>query len=221
MTAPEPPVPRRLSRPRWLDARVIGGILLLVVSVAVGARVIGAASRTSPVWAVRASLAAGTVLRSDDLVVADVNLGERGAAYVDAASDLAGSVLNRPIGAGEIVPAAALEDIGDGRIVSIAVTPDHMAPGVAHGSVADLYLVTGRSAVIGEEMSTDLLQRAVTIQSVTAPASGGLSGAISSKYQVALLLSAADAEALVKRLPLGEPVVVLHAAAKVPAVGGG
>lgn len=213
MTQLEPPVPRRLTRPRWLDIRVIGGVLLLVVSVAIGAKVIGAASHTSPVWVANTDLASGTVLRPDDLIAADVNLGDRGASYVDAASDLSGSVLNRPLGAGELVPASALDDIGDGRILSIAVTPDHMAPGVAHGSVADLYLVTGRSAVIGEEITTELLQPAVTIQSVTAPASGGLSGAISSKYQVALLLSPAQAETLVRKLPLGEPVVVLHTGA--------
>ncbi len=220
MTQPAPPVPRRLSRPRWFDARVIGGILLLVASVVVGAKVIGAASRTSPVWAAAVDLAAGTVLRSEDLVAADVNLGDRGASYVDAASDLAGMVLGRPLGAGEFVPASALRPVGDGRILSVAVTPDHMAPGVGHGSVADLYLVTGKSAVTGAEVTTELLQRGVTIQSVTAPASGGLSGAISSRYQVALLLAAADADALVKKLPLGEPVIVLHTGDERPSGGG-
>lgn len=219
MTVPDPPAPRRLARPKWLDVRVLGGILLLVVSVVVGAKVIGAASRTSPVWVAAGDLAAGTVLRAEDLVAADVNLGERGPSYVDAASDLVGRVLDRPIRAGEFLPASALDAVGDGRILSVAVTPDHMAPGVGHGSIADLYLVTGKSAVLGAEVATELLQRGVTIQSVTAPASGGLSGAISSRFQVALLLPADVADALVKKLPLGEPVIVLHTGRPVAAGG--
>ena len=221
MTQPEPPVPRRLARPRWFDVRVIGGVLLVAVSVAVGAKVIGAAAHTSPVWVATADLAAGTVLQPGDVVAADVNLGGRGEAYVDAASDLSGSVLNRRVGAGEIIPAAVLDDVGDARIMAIAVTPEHMAPGVGHGSIADVYLVTGRSAIVGAEVSTELVQHAVTVQSVTAPASGGLSGAVGSKYQVALLLSPRDADALVKKLPLGEAVVVLHTDTIDPSAGRG
>lgn len=210
MSTPEAPTPRRMTRPRWLDIRVIGGVVLLVVAVAAGAKVVGSASRTSPVWAVTGDLAAGTVLTGQDLVIADVNLGAQGAAYVDAASDLAGTVLNRAVRAGELIPAAALQPLGDGRVISVAVTADHLAPGIMHGSVVDLYLITGRSAVVGEEITTDLLLGGATVQQVTAPASGGLSGAVSSRFQVALLLSVDDADALVRRLPHGEPLLVLR-----------
>jgi hypothetical protein len=210
-----------MAKPRWLDVRVIGGILVLVASIAVGTKVIGAASRTSPIWAIAHDLAAGTVLTSTDLVAQDVNLGVTATAYLDAAADLTGRVLNRPLQAGELVPAAALAEVGDSRVLSVTVSADHLAPGVTHGSVADLYLITGRAGLVGGQVDTRLLRGGVTIQSVTAPSSGGLSGAVSGGYQVALLLAAGDADALVRELPLGEPVIVLHAGGAATARGGG
>lgn len=204
------PTPRRMTRPTWLNIRVLFGVVLVVGSVALGAKVVGSAARTSPVWAAVADLEGGTVLTAADLVVAEVNLGERGPGYVDAASTLTGMVLRHAVRSGELIPAAALGEAGDGRVVSIAVAPDRLAPGVGHGSVIDLYLVTGRSAVIGEEVTTDLILQGVTVQDVVAPASGGLSGAVSNRYQIALLLSPEDADSLVRRLPTGEPMVVLR-----------
>jgi hypothetical protein len=210
-----------MARPKWLDARVIGGILLLVASIAIGTKVIGAAARTDPVWAMAHDLAAGTVLASGDLVAQEVNLGAAGRLYAAAPTDLSGRVLNRPLHAGELVPAAALAEIGDSRVLTVTVSADHLAPGAAHGSVADLYLITGRAGLVGGQVDTRLLHSGVTIQSVTAPASGGLSGAVSGGYQVALLLSADDADALVRELPRGEPVIVLHSGDVVAAGSGG
>lgn len=210
MTVPGPPTPRRINRPKWLDVRVVGGVLLLLASIAIGSRVIGAASRTDPVWAIAHDAAPGTVLLASDLVATEVNLGDEGSLYLDAATDLSGRVLNRRLGAGELVPAAALGDIGDSRVLPVSVSADHIAPGVVHGSVADLYLITGRGGLAGGQPETRLLHGAVTVQSVVAPASGGLSGAVSSRYQVSLLLTPEDADALVRELPLGDPVFVLH-----------
>lgn len=210
MTVTGPPTPRRITRPKWLDVRVIGGVLLLVASIAIGTKVIGSASRTDPVWSIAHDVASGTVLVASDLVARDVNLGDGSGLYVDAMTDVSGRVLNRSLGAGELVPASALRDIGDSRVLSVAVSADHIAPGIAHGSVADLYLITGRGDLVGGRPETRMLHGAVTVQSVVAPASGGLSGAVSSRYQVSLLLTPADADTLVRELPLGDPVLVLH-----------
>lgn len=206
----EPPTPRRIVRPRWLNLRIVGGVILLAAAVVVGAKVIGSASQTSPVWAATRDLAAGTVLAPGDFTAAEVNLGQHGGAYLAAASTIGGRVLGSPIRSGELLPVAALDQPGEGRVVSIPVTPDHMAPGVEHGSVIDLYLVVDPEGVAGKDPTTHLLQRGVTVQSVTAPASGGLSGAVSNEYRVALLLGPKESADLVGQLPLGEAVVVRH-----------
>jgi hypothetical protein len=199
-----------MGRPRWLDVRVIGGVLLLVASIVIGAKVVGASARTSPVWVAAHDLAAGTVLTAGDLAQADVNLGDRGDLYLDASSSLAGRLLGRALRAGELVPVSAVGPVGDARIVSVSVQPARMPPGVQHGSVIDLYLTAGSTSLGGADVSTRLLQSGITVQSVVAPASGGLSGATSSEYQVALLLSPDRADALVRALPTGEPMVVLR-----------
>lgn len=207
---PDAPTPRRIVRPRWFDVRVIGGVLLLVASVVLGAKVIGAASHTDPVWAASRSLAAGTVLSETDLVETSVNLGSHTGGYLAADAEVTGRMITRPLGAGELIPAAALEPVTDVRIVAVTVAPDNMAPGVDHGALIDLYLITGTSAVVDREITTELLFSSLTVQSVRAPASGGLSGAVGRTYQLAVLLPPADADALVRRLPQGEALVVLH-----------
>lgn len=216
MTVTLPPAPRRIGRPRWLDLRVIGGVLLLVASIAIGAKVIGAASRTSPVWSLAHDLSAGTTLVAADLVAAEVNLAEGAAAYLGTAELPLGKVTNRDLSAGELLPAAALREQGDGRLVSLPVPAERMAPDVTHGSLIDLYLVTGRSGVTST-VETELLAEALTVQSVAAPASGGLSGAVSSRYQVALLLTPEQATQLIPQFALGEAMVV----ARISALDGG
>src|SRR3954452_22866223 len=49
--APAGPTPRRVRPPRWLDLRLVLGVLLVLGSVLLGARVVTAADATVPVWA--------------------------------------------------------------------------------------------------------------------------------------------------------------------------
>ncbi len=208
------PIPRRLSRPRWWDPRIVGGLLLVVIAVVVGAKVIGASTRTGPVWATTHDLAAGTVLTGADLIAVDVNLGGQAARYLSAtgsADALAGRLVSTPVHGGELLPAAALTAPVAGRVLVIGVSAGKMPPGVGHGSVIDLYLTAaasgGGSGVARE--STTLISAGITVQGVVAPASGGLSGATSNRYQLAVLLDPSVADKLVRALPTGDPTVVL------------
>ncbi len=205
------PVPRRVGRPRWLDVRVVGGLVLVVAAVVIGARVVGASSHTSPVWAVTRNLAAGTVLTQTDLVAVDVNLAGTATQYLAAGSDVTGvigSSLRAPVDAGELLPVSAVTATKPGRVVVIGVAPDRKAPGVEHGSVIDVYLTRGGTSS-SAPAQTEEIAAGVTVQSITAPASGGLSGATSNRYQIAVLVSAAVADSLVKTLPAGDATVVL------------
>ncbi len=210
MASPPAPTPRRLSRPRWLNIRVVGGLLLVIAAVVIGARVIGASAQTTAVWAADRDLAGGTVLHEADLTSVEVNLGDNAGLYLSPGSaSPVGMTILTPIAAGELLAASSVKESGTGRIVAIGVEPGKMPPGVAHGSTIDLYLTTGGVAGSEAQAKTELIGRDITVQSVTAPASGGLSGATSNRYQLSVLLPADVADKLVRILPTGEPIVVL------------
>jgi hypothetical protein len=212
-TPPTAPTPRRLARPRWLNVRVVGGILLVVAAVVIGARVVGASSQTTTVWAADRNLAAGTVLVGADLTTVEVNLGDNAGLYLGpgTASPVGMTVLS-PVAAGELLPASAVDQPAAGRVVAIGVEPANMPPGVDHGSSIDLYLIKGGGAGSEAEATTELIGRDLTVQSVAAPSSGGLSGATSNRYSMSVLLPADVADKLVRILPTGEPIVVLVSA---------
>lgn len=203
--------PRRLTTPRWVDPRIVGGILLVVVAVVIGARVVAASSQTAPIWSATRPLAVGTVLAAGDLEPMEVNLGAVGDRYVSAGSDPTGRTLNAVLQPGELVPAASLGEVPAGRIVVVPVPADKFPPGVEHGSVIDLYLTRETSSGGTTTAETTLLEAGLTVQSVTAPSAGGLSGASSTLFQVAVLVDAGTADELVRTLPQGEAVVVLVA----------
>lgn len=205
--------PRRLTTPRWLDPRIVGGILLMVVAVVVGSRVVAASSQTAPIWSATRPLAVGTVLAAGDLEAVDVNLGDAGARYVGAGADPIGREVSVPLQPGELVPAAALADPVSARVVVVPVPADKFPPDVDHGSVIDLYLSTESLSGGTTTVDTELLEAGLTVQSVTAPSSGGLSGASATQFQVAVRVDAATADRLVRTLPQGEAVVVLVAGA--------
>ena len=109
----------------------------------------------------------------------------------------------------ELVPAHALGDLPNGgRLVAVNVEASGLPPGVTHGSLIDLYLVRGGTGS-DAKVSAELVANQVTVQAVRAPSSGGLSGAGTSDYQVVLLLDAKAADALVKALPSGTPMITL------------
>ena len=191
MAVPMAPTPRRMSRPRWLNVRVVGGILLVIAAVVIGARVISASSQTSAVWAAERDLASGTVVGPGDLTSVDVNLGDNAGLYLTPASaSPVGMTMVSPILAGQLLPTSALAESGSGRVVAIGVEPDKMPPGVAHGSTVDLYLTKAGVAGADADATTELIGRNITVQSVAEPSSGGLSGATSNRYQLSVLLAA-------------------------------
>lgn len=108
MSVPSP-APRRLTTPRWLDLRLVAGVVLVLASVLVGAKVVAGADDTYPMVAVTRDLAAGVTLRADDVRVVRVQLPEHGAGvYLGDSADAVGQQLNRSLSRGELLPKAAL-----------------------------------------------------------------------------------------------------------------
>lgn len=99
----------RLKAPSWRDGRLLVGVLIVLASVVLGARVVAAAGRTVPVLAAVSDLPSGHQLTPSDVRAVPVHLGPGAAGYLSARGGVpVGSVLVRPVGAGELVPTAAV-----------------------------------------------------------------------------------------------------------------
>lgn len=101
------PTARRVTKPRWLDLRLVLGVVLVLAAVLLGALVVSRARHTERAVAATRDLSAGTTLHADDLRLVDAQLPDR-SAYLGSPDHAVGKVLTRPLAAGELVPAAAL-----------------------------------------------------------------------------------------------------------------
>jgi hypothetical protein len=131
--------------PRWLDVRLVAGLVLVLLAVVAGARVFAAADRYTEVYVARAPLAPGEHLRAADLGVARIRFAGGGDSYISATgSPPVGYLVTRYVGPDELVPLAALSsaaaDPTQSRLVTIPVAPGHLPDDLAHGDLIDLYL---------------------------------------------------------------------------------
>jgi hypothetical protein len=146
MSAQQSPLAARLHTVRWLDPRLIAGVVLILLSAALGAKVFADASRSEPVWAVTRSLPAGATLRSDDVEAKPVRIKGGASRYLAAYQPPAGFVLSRPVGAGELLPRSALASPRKRavrRLVTVPVERFHFPAGLRAGEVVDVYSVVG------------------------------------------------------------------------------
>ncbi len=146
--SPASPAARRLATPRWLDTRLVLGVLLVLLSVLVGARVLSGADRSQLVWATNRALAPGSVLAEGDLVSVRVRLFDSAGLYLDAAQPPpVGYVASRGLGAGELVPDDALRrpevDV-DFRLVTVLVELGHVPPDLVDGQQVDVWVTPPR-----------------------------------------------------------------------------
>lgn len=213
--ADDGPVPQavRVRGPRWKDARLVVGLLLVLVSVAAGVRVFAAADRTTAVWVAAHDLDAGSVLGQDDLVERDVRLLDVTAKYVSADSMPAGYTVTRPVGKGELLPSAAVRSPGkaeERRLVTVPVGREHLPAGLSADQRVDVYVTPQDDAGSEPEPSELVVAGAVVAHTGD---TGGRFGASSGKVGVALSVPPGDVGELIDatrhgdvdlvRLPLG------------------
>ncbi|MDN4160257.1 hypothetical protein [Nocardioides abyssi] len=141
--APSPPPATRTGTPGWRDPRLWIGVLVVAASVVLGARIVDGADDTVQVWAVAADLGAGDRVEEADLVAQRVRFadpetqGRYFAVDDQLPPDLA---LVRGVGAGELLPRAAVGSTEDTGTVSVPLAVDLVPPAVREGSVVDVYL---------------------------------------------------------------------------------
>ena len=203
------PVPRRVRPPRWLDLRLVLGVLLVLVSVLLGARVVGAADSTVPVWAASGDLAAGTVLSAGDLVSVDVRLDDAAGRYLATSTRPEGRTLARAVRDGELLPRSVLEDVPDQVQLALPVQAGFVPPGLTRGQVVDVYAVADPAA--GASGTADgqvtLVVGSAPVQAVSGRTDGVLSSAATT-VQVVVSVAADSADDVLAAIA-GRPLVVV------------
>lgn len=141
---PASPRAGRLTAPSWLDARLVLGVLLVMVAVVVGARVFASADRFTEVYVASRPLVPGEHLRASDLSIGHVRFAGHAGSYVAAGRAPAGYVVTRYVAAGELLPLAAVAPsagVAPGsRFVTVPVSAGHLPGDVNRGDLVDVYV---------------------------------------------------------------------------------
>lgn len=138
MSSVESARPRR--RAFWADARFFLGLVLVVASVA-GVWLLVTASRQSvPVLAATRTIVPGEVVADDALRIVDVVLGPSETTYLAPDALGEGLIATRTIGAGELVPAAAVGAAETARTTTVVIRSATDVPAsVAAGTVVEVW----------------------------------------------------------------------------------
>lgn len=181
---PSPPA-LRLRRPGWRDPRLLLGVVLLALSVALGSWAVGEAGRTTPVLVAGDTLVPGASL-ADGVQVREVRMPGAVETYLTPADDLTGLVVGRQVGRGELVPRAAVASETDLGLRPVTLNPRRALPAaMTTGSTVELWHVPVPEA----EATPELLVRDVTVTQV---ADGGGTFSIGSGTTVHVLVPVDD-----------------------------
>ncbi|MFJ2520094.1 hypothetical protein ACIOWF_14090 [Cellulosimicrobium cellulans] len=173
--APRPAV--RLRRPGWKDPRLLVGIVVVALSVALGSWAVSTASRTVTVYAAGAALTPGTTVTAADLRAVEVRLGTQTDRYLLAADGLPDeAVVLRTVAAGELVPASSLGAAADLAVRAVAVpVTTGLSERIVAGAAVDVWYVPEAPPTAGAEPGTaagdeppqpELLVEGVTVAQV-------------------------------------------------------
>ncbi len=177
------PTARRLVKPSWKDARLIIGVLLVLLAVVIGAAAFSAADDRVGMWAAKETLTPGHEVGEDDFVRVDVQLGDASSDYLGAGERLPnGAVIDRELRAGELVPRSAVIDPTKKRVreVPVRVDPIYLS-NLAVGSRVTVYVPERQKkdpdapAAADEDVTYDVLVERATVTSLP-KGSGGVMG---------------------------------------------
>lgn len=139
-SAASPAAIRATRESRIKDPKLVTGVALVALSMILGSWIVSSADQRTSVWALKAPLAAGSVLGTDDLVATPVNLETVGS-YIGAEEPVDGMRLTRDIGGGELLPGAAVAQADqERRLVTIPVGMQHGAVTAARGDKVDVHV---------------------------------------------------------------------------------
>lgn len=188
-----------MRTPNWLDLRLVAGVLLVLVSAAVGVLVVANAGSTRRVWALARTVNSGATLTPADLVPAQIRMTGSARLYLpaDSADGVVGRAVNRPLAAGELLPRAALAGDPPTMTMTVPLTTDR-APKIARGQKITVWVSTktcqARVVVAG-------------VQVLEVDGAGGGSFGTSSVENVVVRLAPDEAARVITALDLDGAVV--------------
>jgi hypothetical protein len=192
------PIPRRTTRPSWLDLRLVFGVALVLGAMLLGAVVLSSADKRDPVWALSHDVAAGTVLRASDLRSVRVQLGSAAPQYLQASDAVVGKQIQHALRAGELLPRAEIADPDVGITITLPVRPENAPPRLNGGDRITVWVSTKtcRATVI---LSGTAVQEVKTGSGAAFGSSGTLG--------VGVRLTTAEAQRVVPALDLDGAVL--------------
>ncbi len=205
------PTAARLRKPSWRDTRLIVGVVLVLLSMTVGAKAVAAADDTVPMYAAAVSLVPGQPVTQGDVKRVDVQLGADTTRYVAADHDIAPQTFAlRDVRPGELLPKSAvgMRDAMDLKPVSVPVDGGSAAQLTA-GSVVDVW-VNGKDPSSAAEKYG---KPAKTLESAavarTPDTSAGGLGAASGLTTVQIMVPEARVQALIAAIDQGAKITLV------------
>jgi hypothetical protein len=203
------PTATRAQPPGWRDPRLWVGVAIVAVSIIAGARILGAADESVTVWAAARDMAPGDTVRADDLVSTSVRFGDDSVLdhYLLASDPLPDDLLlTRGLGAGELVPAAALGsgEEADTVIVSLAFPPELIPTNIGAGSMIELLVIPDEGAGEGKSETSEPTTVLSDVVVMDAPSAADSLGSVSRGRQLVLGIPEAESDALTEILAASE-----------------
>ena len=197
----------RLRRPTWKDSRLLVGLLLVLLSTALGGFVVSRAEDTVPVYAAKADLVPGQALGDGDVQRVDVRLGDTMGRYLPA-----GLHALRAIGGGELISRSSVGDRErvDTRVVSVLVD-SVAANSLAQGSLVDVYVnrPTGTTGPGGRPVLAGPERRLERATVAAVPEEGSVLGGISSQVPIQLIVPTSAVQGLVEDIDLAAKITLV------------
>jgi hypothetical protein len=215
--ATELPASPRATRHRvsaWRDPRLLVGVVLVAGSGLLGATLLSG-DATVAVWATRDALAEGEPVRADALVRREVQFSDQSDAdrYVAASDPIpAGATVSRDVGAGELLPRAAIAPAQQAAVVELPlrVASEAVPASVRTGSVVDVWVAPSpdRAATVDGDAAARLVLSDVRVLAVSR--GGGALGAAAERQVIVGLdqVQESDLSRALADMAVGDVVLV-------------
>jgi hypothetical protein len=205
------PTAARLAKPSWRDSRLIFGVVLVLLSMAIGGKVIAAADDTVPMYAAAVSLVPGQPVTQRDVKRVDVQLGADKSRYVAADHDIAqGTFALRDVRPGELLPTSALGKRADINLKPVSVpVGGGSAAQLAAGSIVDVWVNAKDPSSAAERYGDPVktLEAAPVLRTPDTTASG--LGAASGTTAVQIMVPEAGVQALIAAIDQGAKITLV------------